>query len=98
MKYELQKIVMKNCVVYNILHEGTILGHVLENENSNILIQVGDLPIVPLAESFGFEGTYLIINEDSEESVELNSTPDFKPIYEFKVFNYSDYFLSESIT
>lgn len=86
---------MKNCVVYNILHEENILGHVLESADSNLLVQTSDIPIIPLAESFGFEGNYLIIEDLETKNVFLKSTPDFKPLYEFKTFNYSDYFLSE---
>ena len=98
MSYELQKIIMKNCTVYNILHEGNILGHVLESPDSNLLVQTSDIPIIPLAESFGFEGNYLILNDTETVNVVLTPTPDFKPLYEFKTFNYSDYFLSETDT
>jgi len=96
MDYQIQKIIFKNCTVYNILHESNVLGHVIQHENSNVLIQTDELPIIPLAESFGFQGHFYLASENGYESVELNPTDEFKPLYEFKVINFEDYSLNEA--
>ncbi|MEO5366010.1 MAG: hypothetical protein H7831_06590 [Magnetococcus sp. WYHC-3] len=96
MDYEIQKVIFKNCTVYNILHESNILGHVIQHENSNVLIQTDELPIIPLAESFGFQGHFYLATEDGYQSVNLNPTSEFKPLYEFKVINLEDHLLTES--
>lgn len=98
MKYELQKIVMKNCDIYNVLFESNVLGHILLSENSNILVQVGDLDIISLAESFGFEGNFLLADGEEYKTVNLSPALDFSPLYEFKIINLNDYFLSEAKT
>jgi hypothetical protein len=95
MNYEIQKVIFKNCTVYNILHESNILGHVIEHENSNVLIQTDELPIVPIAESFGFQGHFYLGSEDGYESVNLTPTSEFKPLCEFKVINFDHYSLNE---
>ena len=96
MNYEIQKVIMKNCVIYNILHESTILGHIIESENSKVLVQADEVPIVPLAESFGFQGKFWLAANDEYKLVDLQATPDFKPLYEFKVMNFDNHFLSEA--
>lgn len=96
MKYELQKVIMKNCTVYNILHESKILGHIVYNDTSKIIVSATKLPIVPIVESFGFEGKFLLAKNDNYEVVELKATPEFTPIFEFKVINLEDNFLTEA--
>ena len=96
MRYDIQKIIMKNCTVYNILHESTLLGHIIENEDSKVLVQTDEIPIIPLVESFGFEGKFWLVENEDYKLVELKPTPDFIPLYEFKVINFDNYFLSES--
>jgi hypothetical protein len=98
MKYQVQKILLKNCTVYNILFESNILGHVIDHPNSKIIVQTDELPIIPIAESLGFEGDFYAANKDGYELVNLKSTDDLKPIYEYKIINLQDYFLNEEVT
>jgi len=87
---------MKNCVVYNILHESTILGHIIHDGTSKLIVSSTELPIIPIVESFGFEGKFLLAKNDTYEVVELKATPEFTPIFEFKVINLEDNFLTEA--
>jgi hypothetical protein len=95
MKYELQKIVLENCKVYNILFESNVLGHILVGGGKTILVPTDEISIVPIAESFGFDGPALVANENSYETVMLNGSPELKPIYEYKVVNLPDYSLNQ---
>ncbi|NBO36562.1 hypothetical protein EBU91_03360 [bacterium] len=97
MNYELQKIVLKNCSVYNILFEGSVLGHILMNENFSLLVQNDEIPIAPIVESFGFSGNVLLAKENGYESITLNPSEDLKAIYEFKVINLQDQILTEEV-
>jgi hypothetical protein len=96
MGYEIQKIVLKNCNVYTFLFESKIIGYILDNENSKILIQTTETPIIPIAESFGFSGNFLISDSYSNynlvklEESEFNINPQ-----NFKVVNLIEYSLSE---
>lgn len=87
MNYELQKITLDNETVYNIIFESRLLGHVIIADEQIILVQTDELPIIPLAESFGFSGDAYLVNGDNESKVVLNGTPEFKPLYEYKVIN-----------
>ena len=93
MGYKLQKILLNNCDVYNILFEDRILGHIIVTEENTILVQNEDLNIVPLAESFGFHGKAYVSIENGYEEVILNDSSDLKPLYEYKVVNLQDQFL-----
>jgi hypothetical protein len=90
MNYKLQKILLADCTVYNILFENKILGHVIVKNDNMTLIQTDDLNIVALAESFGFSGNgyHLVVLEETKE---------LKPIYEYKVINLQDQFLTEEV-
>jgi hypothetical protein len=93
MNYEIQKIILKNCTVYNILLESELLGHVIEEENKNLLIQTSDLNIIPIAESLGFNGSFICEINDNYEIIKLNSSG-VVPV-NFKVINLQEHFLNE---
>jgi hypothetical protein len=95
MDYELQKVILNNATVYNILFESNILGHVVLIDNCNILIQNSEIDIKTLAESFGFEGHFLISENEKYNPVTLTSDEFLKPNYSFKVLNLNEYFLNE---
>lgn len=87
MGYKLQKILLSDCTVYNILFEDRVLGHVIRTDYNTVLVQNEDLNIVPLAESFGFSGKAFVSNENGYEEVILNKTTELTPLYEYKVVN-----------
>jgi hypothetical protein len=87
MGYKLQKILLSDCTVYNIVFEDRVLGHLILTEHNTLLVQNEDLNIVPLAESFGFSGKAYIANENGYEEVMLNGNTDLAPLYEYKVIN-----------
>jgi hypothetical protein len=95
MKYDIQKVIMKNATIYNFLYENTILGHLIETDDSKVLIQSSDVPLQPIAESFGFEGTMWLFEDEDYKLTNLTPTPEFKPNYDFKVINLSENFLIE---
>lgn len=95
MNYELQKITLENEVVYNILFESKLLGHVILSDEQMTLVQAGELPIAPIAESFGFSGEANLVEGENSSKVMLNSTPEFKPLYEYKIVNLPDSALTE---
>jgi hypothetical protein len=97
MKYTIQKIVMENCNVYNFLYESELFGHIIETEDSRVLIQTSDFPIIPLVESFGFDGNCWLLEDEEYKLITLKATPGVEPIYEFKVVNLSDNLLVESM-
>lgn len=96
MKYTIQKIVMENCIVYNFLYESELFGHIIETEDSKVLIQAGDFPIIPLVESFGFKGNCWLLENEEYKLITLTPTPELEPLYEFKVVNLCDNLLVES--
>jgi len=96
MKYTVQKIIMENCTIYNFLYKDELLGHLLENENSRVLIETSDTPLIPIAESFNISGDVWLLEDGDYKLKTLNGTPAFEPIFEFKVVNLSDNFLTES--
>jgi hypothetical protein len=98
MKYNVQKIIMKNTNVYNFLHESELLGHLIDNGDSQVLIPVSDISIIPIVESFNFSGDCWLIENGEYKLITLNPVPILEPIYEFKVINLSDNLLSESET
>lgn len=98
MQYELQKIILEKGNVYNILFDSNLLGHVLAEENSIILIQTDEMPIVPLAEAFGFSGEAYLATENGYSKIILNPTPELQPIFEYKVVNLPGSFLTEEVT
>ena len=85
MKYDIQKVIMKNATIYNFLYEDTILGHLIETNDSKVLIQSSELPLKPIAESFGFGGQVWLFEDEDYKLTNLTPTPDFKPNYDFKV-------------
>jgi hypothetical protein len=95
MEYKLQKILLNNCNVYNILFEDNILGHVLINDENTIVIQTDELSIVPIVESFGFSGEALLADENGYQTVMLKGNLDLAPLYEYKVIDLQDQFLTE---
>jgi len=98
MKYELQKIIMKNCTVYNFLYETRLLGHLMETDDSRVLVQTSDISIIPIAESFLFEGSCWLVENDEYKLITLNASPEFTPLYEYKVINLDENLLLESET
>jgi hypothetical protein len=95
MNYELQKIILSNCNVYNILFESNILGHIIVDEDTTLLVQNDEVSIIPIAESFGFGGEAYLANEEGFEKVVLHGTPETKPLYEYKVVNLPNYSLNQ---
>ena len=95
MNYKLQKVLLNDCSLYNILFENTVLGHVLVNEKFTILVQNDELSIVPIVESFGFSGDVLLAKEDGYEKITLNPSLELEPLYEYKVINLQNHSLTE---
>ena len=93
MTYEIQKIILKNCVVYNILLESELLGHVIEEDNKKLLVQTTELNIIPIAESLGFDGSFICESNKEFKIVELNSSG-VVPV-NFKVINLQEHSLNE---
>ena len=93
MTYEIQKIILKNCVVYNILLESELLGHVIEEDNKKLLVQTTELNIIPIAESLGFDGSFICESNKKFKIVELNSSG-VVPV-NFKVINLQEHSLNE---
>lgn len=93
MTYEIQKIILKNCTVYNILLESELLGHVIEEENKKLLVQTSKLNIIPIAESLGFDGSFVCENGEELKIVQLNSSG-VVPV-NFKVINLQEHSLNE---
>lgn len=89
---------MANNIVYNFLYENELIGHVLENDDSRVLVPVSDTSIVPVAESFGFDGPAWYLEEGEYKLITLSAATELKPIYEFKVINLSDYLLLQEET
>lgn len=98
MGYELQKVILEKGNVYNIFFDSNLLGHVLVENNTMILVQTDEIPIVPLAESFGFSGEAYVSEGDKYSKITLNGTSELQPIYEYKVLNLPNCFLTESET
>jgi len=98
MKYTVQKIVMENSNVYNFLYENELLGHLIDTEDSRVLVQTSDISIIPIVESFNFSGNCWLLEDGEYKLITLNPVPILEPIYEFKVINLSDNLLSESET
>ena len=96
MNYELQKVILNNATIYNILFESEVLGHIIVLENSNILVQNSEIDIKILGESFGYNGHFLLCENEEYTAVTLNSDEFLKPDYSFKVLNLNEYFLNES--
>lgn len=98
MKYNVQKVIMENCTVYNFLYENELLGHLIESEDSRVLVETSDTSIIPIAESFNIGGNVWLLEDGDYKLVTLNPSPEMQPIYEFKVINLPDLFLAESET
>lgn len=96
MKYTVQKIVMENSNVYNFLYENELLGHLIDTEDSRVLVQTSDISIIPIVESFNFSGNCWIVENEEYKLITLNPSPELEPLYEFKVVNLSDNLLIES--
>jgi hypothetical protein len=96
MKYTVQKIIMQNSNIYNFLYENELLGHLIETDNSRVLVQTSDISIIPVVESFNFSGECWLLENENYKLINLNSSPELEPLYEFKVINLSDYPLVES--
>lgn len=96
MPYTVQKIIMKNSVVYNFLYESKILGHLIETEDSRVLVETSDIAITPIVESFGIEGDVWLLENEEYKLRTLNPSPEFEPNYNFKVINLSENLLIES--
>ena len=95
MKYEIQKIIMENCTIYNFLYENRVLGHFIENDDSKVLVQTDEISIIPIAESFLFEGPCWLSENGEYKLIELNPSPELTPLYEFKSINLENYTLNE---
>jgi len=89
---------MENCTVYNFLYENELLGHLIESEDSRVLVETSDTSIIPIAESFNVGGNVWLLEDGDYKLVTLNPSPEMQPIYEFKVINLPDLFLAESET
>lgn len=98
MGYELQKVILEKGNVYNIFFDSRLLGHVLIENDTMILAQTDEVPIIPLVESFGFSGEAYIAEHQGYSKIMLKGTPEFTPLYEYKVVNLPDCFLSEAET
>lgn len=98
MKYTVQKIVMENSNVYNFIYENELLGHLIDTEDSRVLVQTSDISIIPIAESFNFSGYCWLLENDEYKLITLNPSPELEPIYEFKVVNLVNNLLVESTT
>jgi hypothetical protein len=96
MKYTVQKIIMDNAVVYNFLYENELLGHLIDTEDSRVLVSAGDTSIIPIVESFNFSGNCWVLDEGEYKLYILNPSPELEPLYEFKVVNLEDNLLVES--
>jgi hypothetical protein len=96
MKYTIQKIIMENCTIYNFLYKNELLGHLIENQNSKVLVKTSDTPIIPIVEAFNISGDVWLLEDGDYKLRTLNGTSDFEPIFEFKVVNLSDNLLTES--
>lgn len=96
MKYTVQKIIMQNSNIYNFLYENELLGHLIETDDSRVLVQTSDISIIPVVESFNFSGECWLLENENYKLINLNSSPELEPLYEFKVINLSDYLLVES--
>jgi len=89
MEYNIQKLILENGIVYNILLDEHILGHIIENnDGSKYMLQSHPTINFPLiAEELGFNGQFNILNENSEDQVKLVNSKNLK-FAEFKVFNF----------
>lgn len=96
MKYNVQKVIMENCTVYNFLYKNELLGHLIESEDSRVLVETSDTSIIPIAESFNIGGKVWLLEDGDYKLVTLNPSPEMQPMYEFKVINLPDLFLTES--
>lgn len=96
MGYELQKVILEKGNVYNIFFDSRLLGHVLIENDTMILAQTDEVPIIPLVESFGFAGEAHVAEPDGYSKINLKPTPEFTPLYEYKVLNLPECFLTES--
>jgi len=96
MGYELQKVILEKGNVYNIFFKSNLLGHVLVENDTMILVQTDEIPIIPLVESFGFSGEAYVSEGNKYSKICLNPAPELRPIYEYKVVNLPNCFLTES--
>lgn len=87
---------MQNSNIYNFLYENELLGHLIETDDSRVLVQTSDISIIPVVESFNFSGECWLLENENYKLINLNSSPELEPLYEFKVVNLSDYLLVES--
>lgn len=98
MKYQVQKIILGDANIYNILFESNIIGHIIVENDKITLIENDELSMIPIAESFGFAGNAFLAKEDKLESIVLNPSPELMPICEYKAINFQDLLLTELAT
>lgn len=98
MKYQVQKIILGDANIYNILFESNVIGHIIVENGEITLVENDELSIVPIAESFGFAGNAFLAKEDKFESVILNPSPELMPLCEYKAINLQDLLLTELVT
>jgi hypothetical protein len=89
MEYNIQKLILENATVYNILLDDHILGHIIENNDGSkyILQSHPTINFSLIAEELGFNGEFNILNENSEDHVKLLKSETSKSA-NFKVFNF----------
>ena len=98
MKYQVQKIILRDANIYNILFESNIVGHIIVENGEITLVENDELSMIPIAESFGFAGNAFLAREDKFESVVLNPSPELMPLCEYKAINLQDLLLTELVT
>lgn len=91
MDYQIQKIILKDSTIYNVLLREHLLGHIVEtNDDKKYMIQVHpSVNFSLIAEELGFDGTYSFMTESAEqpETVKLLRSENSMTA-DFKVFNF----------
>lgn len=98
MKYQVQKIILGDANIYNVLFESNVVGHIIVDNNEITLVQNDELSMIPIAENFGFAGNAFLAKEDKFESIVLNPSPELMPLCEYKAINLQDLLLTELMT
>jgi len=98
MNYQVQKIILKDASIYNILFEENVIGHIIVDNNEITLIQNDELSMIPIAESFGFSGKAYVAKENGFEQIVLNPSPELMPLCEYKTVNLPNLLLTELVT
>lgn len=94
MDYDIQKLILENAIVYNILLNETLLGHIVNFTNGQkYIIQADDsINFSLIAEEFGFSGNFTFLNENVK--LNLHGSNQIKEA-NYKVFNFDYLTLDE---